>query len=361
MTDEVTGQIYDEVIQGNVIVQTVLQLAMGAPQGLRGPAGADGMDGAQGPQGNPGPQGDQGIQGIQGIQGDKGDKGDTGATGATGATGPQGPAGDNAANSPYEGSSPTTITVGGLAAGSAISGESIQAILQSILVPFIEPTFSAFAMVGQSTPIEVGATISGSKSFSFTLTNSSNVAAGSLQIIDATTSTVLASGLPITSPESANVGSIQLTAPGSHSWQGKLAATDSTTISSALFTVSWQWKRYAGTNAAATLNATQIQALVTSALASGFAATYSLVAGDYKYFAFPDSFGSPTATTGFKDTSTGFPISMADGTDNAFFSNIQNGWSYGTVTVVNANSISTTYRVYRSKNVLGGSINIQVS
>ena len=52
---------------------------------------------------------------------------------------------------------------------------------------------------------------------------------------------------------------------------------------------------------------------------------------------------------------------MADSSDNAAFSNVQNGWSYALVSVTNANGATTNYRVYRTKNILGGSINIQVS
>ena len=262
---------------------------------------------------------------------------------------------------PYDGSSPTTVTVGGLAAGAAIAGESIQAILQSILVPYINPSFSSFAMVGQASPIEVGATISGNKSFSFGFNTPANVTASSLAILDVTNSTTLASGLSLTSPESANVGSVQLTASGSHSWAGRATNTQAVTFNSANFTVAWQWKRYNGTNSAATLTAAQIQALATSALAANELGTYSFVANDYKYFAWPDSFGSPTASTGFKDTSTGLAVAMADVTDNAAYSNVQNGWSYALVSVTNSNSVTTNYRVYRTKNILSGSINIQVS
>ena len=101
--------------------------------------------------------------------------------------------------------------------------------------------------------------------------------------------------------------------------------------------------------------------MASSLLTSSETDTYSFAAGDYKYFAWPDSFGSPTASTGFKDTSTNLAVAMADSTDNAFFSNEQNGWYYGTVSVTNTYGQTTTYRVYRTKNVLGGSINIQVS
>jgi hypothetical protein len=118
---------------------------------------------------------------------------------------------------------------------------------------------------------------------------------------------------------------------------------------------------YYGTSSSATLDESGIEGLTSSLLTSSETGTKSFAAGGYKYFAWPDSFGSPTATTGFKDTSTNLAVAMADSTDNAFFSETENGWSYGEVSVTNAFGQSTTYRVYRTKNVLGGSINIQVS
>ena len=261
----------------------------------------------------------------------------------------------------YAGASPTTITVGGLPAGSAIAGQTYDQIFQAMLVPYIAPTFSAFSMVSQPTTVEVGSSIAGTKSFSFTFTTPGNITPNTLAIYDATTATALATGLPLTSPQSAAVGTITLSAPGIHSWQGKATNTLSTVFSSALFTVNWYWRLYYGTSASATLNAAGIAGLTSSALVPGFAGTDSFAAGNYKYFAWPDSFGSPTAATGFKDTSTGLAVAMATTLDDPFYSNVQNGWYYGLVSVTNAYSVTTNYRVYRSQNILGGSINIQVS
>ncbi len=116
---------------------------------------------------------------------------------------------------------------------------------------------------------------------------------------------------------------------------------------------------YAGTNANVTVTANQIKALSDFAsLQASFAGTYKLSAGDYKYFCYPDSMGSVDS---FVDASTGFPISMATSADNAAYSNAANGWSYALVSVTNANSIATNYRVYRSQYPLGGILLMRVS
>lgn len=260
----------------------------------------------------------------------------------------------------YNGASPTTITVGGLPAGSVIFGQTIQDILEDILVPYIAPAFSSFSM-NQTTPVEVGDTVSGVKNFSFGFSQLANVLPNTLDIIDVTNSVTLATGLPLSSPQSVPIISVTNTAPATHSWRGEATNTQSNVFSSGLFTVTWLWRLYFGTSANATLSASQIQALANDPLASTENGTFSFVAGNYKYFAWPDSFGSPTAVTGFKDTSTNLSVSMADASDNPAYSNTQNGWSYDLVSVTNVFGATTNYRVYRTKNLLGGSINIQVS
>jgi len=261
----------------------------------------------------------------------------------------------------YQGASPTTISLGGIPVDYVLTGKTYQEIIEDLLVVYLDPAFSSFVMSGQATTVEVGTTISGSKSFAFTATNTGNIQSDSLSVIDVTNNTTLVSGQPFTSPVSANVGSVTKTTPASHQWKGRAINTNSEVIDSNNFTVNWQWRVYNGTSANPTLTESQIEALTTSALRSGFATTYSFAAGNYKYIAFPDSFGSPTALTGFKDTATNLTVAMASSVDDAFYSNTQNGWSYGIVSVTNTNGVTTDYRVYRTKNLIASTLQIQVS
>jgi hypothetical protein len=261
----------------------------------------------------------------------------------------------------YAGASPTTLTVGGIPSGTAILGLTYDQLWEDLLVPYINPAWTAFAIT-QTNPVEVGTTISGSKSFPFTISTSGNVQANTLSIIDVTAGNVaIATGLPITSPASANIGSVQLTAPGSYSWKGRATNTHSATFDSSNTTVNWYWRLYYGISANTTLTEAQIEALSSSTLVSTKNATYAFAATNYKYFSWADSLGSPTASTGFKDTATNLAVAMADSSDDAAYSNVQNGWSYALVSVTNTNGITTNYRVYRTKNTLGSTINIQVS
>lgn len=259
----------------------------------------------------------------------------------------------------YQGASPTTVKVGGLEAGTNISGRSISELLENILVPYISPTFTSFS-VSQTTPLEVGTFINGNKLFNFVLTQGANVQPNSIEILDVTGNRSLGT-FANTSPITADIGTIALTAPGSYSWRARGTNTVSSTFLSALTTVSWQWRLYFGTSADSILTEAKILNLISNKLNSTKNDTYNLAAGGYKFLCWPDSLGSPTAVTGVKDTATNLSVSMADISDNPAYSNTQNGWSYALVSVTNINGVTTNYRVYRTKNILGSSINIQVS
>ncbi len=224
----------------------------------------------------------------------------------------------------------------------------------------LTPSFSAFGITGQSTPIEVGATIAaGSKTFTWTTLNPGVVQANSISIVDTTDSTTLASGLADDGSQAISISAITNNAPASQVWTIHGVSTSMVTFSRT-YTVLWEWRVYAGTSANATLTANQIKALSdSSGLQSGFVGTYALSAANYKYFAYPDSMGDPVR---FYDPNQGFLISMATASDNAAYSNVgPNGWCYDLVSVTNAQSVATNYRVYRSQYVLGGTLSMQVT
>lgn len=254
-------------------------------------------------------------------------------------------------------------TVGRYANGSTIPaiGKTAQQVFLDIASEYLPPAFSAFTMQGQATTVEVGTVISGNKTFTWSTTNSGNVQPNTVKITDVTNSVDLATALANDGTEIVNLTTpISKSLLGSHQWRASAQNTQAGNFQSSVFIINWQFKRFVGVSNNPTLTENQIEAL-TATLGANNNGTYALVAGGYKYLCFPDSYGSPTASTGIKDTATGFPVAMADSSDDAFYSNVQNGWSYGIVPVTNALGVTHNYRVYRSKNILGGAINIQVS
>jgi len=222
-------------------------------------------------------------------------------------------------------------------------------------------TFTSFLISTFPTSYEVGDSIGGSESFAWSFSNSALVTPSTMDILDVTASTTIASGISITSPSTQTIATYTPIVPASYQWRGRATNTQSTVFNSALFTATWFWREYYGVSPLTTLNATQILALTNNPLSSGLAGTYNFAVLDYKYFVWSDSFGSPTATTGMKDASTGLSLAMADVGDDVFYSNVQNGWYYGIVAVTNSFGVTQNYRVYRTKNTLGSTLQALIS
>lgn len=225
---------------------------------------------------------------------------------------------------------------------------------------YAAPAFTAFAITGVSSPMEVGASISaGSYTFTWSTSNSANVAANSISITDVTGSTILASGLANTGSHAITLGTITETDAATYLWRIAGVNTQSGSFTRD-YSVTWLWRVYAGTNASATLTANQIKALSDSSnLQAAFSGTYTYAdALGYKYFSYPDEMGSVSS---FVDANTGFPVDIATVSDNAAYSNLANGWYYALVSVTNANGAATNYRVYRTTYSFSGSFSMRVS
>lgn len=263
----------------------------------------------------------------------------------------------------YTNAAPTTIAAGGYPVGSTFpTAQTMQQMWDGLLYPYVPPFFTSFNIPSLSTSYEVGTRIQGAQDFTWAFNNISLVTANTLDIADVTGGTILASGISIVSPTSVTIATFQPSAPTSYQWRANATNTQSTVFYSGYFTATWYWRKYFGTSALGTLADTDIVALANNPLASGFAGLYNFAALDFKYFCWPDSFGSPTASTGFKDNSTGLALAMADiGDDPSYYTNLQNGFYYGLVAVTNINTVTTNYRVYRTKNALGGTLQALVA
>ncbi len=239
---------------------------------------------------------------------------------------------------------PTPTTIGGIPAGTTFNSIPVETVLQNLLYPYQTPAFTSFSISGQTSPLEVGGSVSGgSKTFTWATSNSSNVAANSISIIDVTNSnTTLGSSLANTGSTSISISSVTKTTATTHQWKIQATNTQSGVFSNT-YTVTWQWRRFYGESSNTALIASEIQTLRVSALASGFAGTYSFNAGGYKYIAYPASFGTATS---FKDQSTNLDVP---------FQTVQ------VISITNTNGITTNYNVHRTTNILGSAINIVVA
>lgn len=255
----------------------------------------------------------------------------------------------------YTNTGATPTTIGGISAGSTFSGKTMQEMWDSLLYPYQVPAFSSFSL-GISSPREVGYDITTSQTFTWGTTNASNVSANTITIAgyNLTTLTGLANdgSEPVTF--TGVVTRTSADGPGTRAWTIQGTNTNSATFSGSL-SIRWDYRMYAGTSTNTSLTEAQIEALTNyNSVKNGFAGTYAMSAGGYKYFCFATGYGTPTS---WVDTSNNLSVGMYTGYPNIDGS----GNSYDLVSVTNAEGETTNYKVYRTLNQLGGSINIAVS
>ena len=248
---------------------------------------------------------------------------------------------DVSADTTYVRANPTTAALGGIAEGMTFNG-TLQDVLDTLLYPYIQPTFSSFTF-GQPSPIEVGSSIPGTmKNFVWATTTSSNVAPNTITITDVTTASTIVSNTANDGAHSQITPAVTKTAASTHTWRIAGQDTQAGSFTRDL-TVEWQWRRFHGESTNTSLTGAQVLALRASGLSSTATGEYNMLTGGYKYIAYPTAFGLKSI---FKDTSTNLEVAMIPAT---------------TVSVTNAYGVTQDYYVHRTLNQLGGAITIAVS
>ncbi len=244
----------------------------------------------------------------------------------------------------YTNATPTDVTLGGIAAGSTFSAKTMQEMWDLLLYPYQSPAFSAFS-ISAITYLEVGDSISGSKTFTWTTTNSGNIVANSIDIFDVTGGpTEIESDLGNTGSKAHTFSvPIQKTSATYHRFRIQAVDTEATTFSRNL-DIYWYWRAYYGedTNASPLIEA-EVKALRVNGLQSGFAGTYVFTTGGYKFIAYPAALGTASA---FKDSSTLLDVDM-----QALY----------VVSITNSFGVTTNYNVHRTTYIINAAISIIVS
>jgi hypothetical protein len=217
--------------------------------------------------------------------------------------------GGGTGNQMYTGATPSNVTVGGLAAGSTLTGNTLSKLLERILIQYLAPVFSTFSITGQATTIEVGTALSGSKTFTWSTTNGTNIATNTIAVRDVTANTLIASGLANDGTEAINIGTITNTSPMTRSWRAEGTQQNNpagnSTFNSSNFTVTslypYFYGKVASGGVAAGLNrpsataqlvtgGTKVVASSTGTITVSFAST----SDDYIWFAIPSLSTSKT-------------------------------------------------------------------
>jgi len=245
----------------------------------------------------------------------------------------------------YTNLTPVPVGHGGVATGENFTSQTMQQMFDRILYPSGAPTFSAFSIMAQASPLEVGASILANRTFVWTTTDSANVQPNSLVIRNETDAVDLATGLADDNTEAIATPVYTLNAPGSYLFS--ITGQSTTTVAfSRQYEVEWQYKRFYGEfGPAGPITEADIEGLRASELSDTFVGSYAFVAAasEYKYIAYPAALGT---ATNFDDHDTGFNVPM-----DAVY----------TVMVTNAFGAATLYNVHRTWNQMGGVVTIDVS
>ena len=231
-------------------------------------------------------------------------------------------------------------TVGGVTAGTNLENMSIYDVLNMLFNPYQPPAFTSFAITGQSQTLEIGDSIaSGTKTFTWGTSNSSNVQANSITIAD-NSGTLLSSEANDGSATYSLGSNITNTTVGStRTFTITGTNTNSNTFSSS-FVVTWKANLYTGKYTGTTIDETNAESL-TSTLGGVPTGTKSFSAGaGYIYYVYPSSFANIAS---MKDVATNLDVPYTQ------LSNIS---------ITNGFSVTTTYKVFRTINQLNGAITL---
>ena len=179
----------------------------------------------------------------------------------------------------------TFVLSGGKSFGKYTNGQTaswagltvVQAI-QDAAVEYINPAFSFFSLVQNST-VEVCTTLSGSRTFNWGINLNSGVVP-TIDLYDVTAASTLLAGTANDGTQSQNINTTQLNTNGaSQTWRGVGNNTSPPgTFNSANFTVTARFYRFWGATSSSPANSASVRALASNAFHAG-ATTFTLTTG----------------------------------------------------------------------------------
>jgi hypothetical protein len=146
------------------------------------------------------------------------------------------------------------------------AGLTAEQVIKLAVQAYTYPTIPAFSITGQSQYVEVGTTLSGSKTFTWTVNNNSG-SVTLVDIYDITASSTLLSNTANDGTQAQTITSITLSTSGANQ-QWRLVAHDATTstnINSSPFPVIAYFYRFFGPTAATPTNSATVRGLPSSA------------------------------------------------------------------------------------------------
>jgi hypothetical protein len=211
-------------------------------------------------------------------------------------------------------------------------------VVSTSLAPLVNPVTIPTFTINPVGPLEVGDTLT-QVAFTWAIEHIANAA--SAKIVDASASQEVVSVSSENGSHTQTGLSITKSVTGNQSYQLQALDKNNKAINSVVRTIEWYYATYCGSSAATSLDATSVKTLATKALKSGKNGNYTCPAGNYKYIAYPKSWGTST----FKDYNTGLGFDMQAPVE---------------VAITNDKGVSVVMYVYRSTNKLTSETIIQV-
>ncbi|HEG8097796.1 hypothetical protein C3I27_03340 [Campylobacter jejuni] len=231
---------------------------------------------------------------------------------------------------------PTPVTVGGVTQGTNFQGVSYVDMMTMIFYPYQKPTFTQFST--PKTNFVLGESTGTSIQFTWNTNNQKNIKAGSVNIsVDGKT---VGSSLAVQGTQSFNISELKLTSQGSKRFTIAMKDIKDSNITRTL-DLTWLNAIFYGCNSSETIDEVGIKAM-TRLNANSLGRNYQYPTGGYKYIAYPATWPDIASS---KDPSTNFDVPLT---------------KLVNVNVTNEHGVSQDYKVYRSHNLLNGSITITI-
>lgn len=245
----------------------------------------------------------------------------------------------------YTNTTPTSASIGGIAAGTTFNAQTIKEMFDALLYPYQVPAFNSFILSGLSSIYELGESIpAGSKIFNWNTTNGSNVDVNTINISENFSSSTILTGSVNDGSETLATSSYSRSIPGSvNLYTISALNTNGGTLSRSISRV-WQGRWYYGMHSGTSITDGEITSLLSTGLTSGPVNSYVTLTPSgpqYGYLIIPDYMAQPSD---LKNSSTG-----------CFGSNIPYN-NIGTTTIVNSFGISQTYNIYRTANAFNSPV-----
>lgn len=235
----------------------------------------------------------------------------------------------------YTNLEPTPSAVGGIPAGTVFDNVNIKDIITMLLYPYQKPSFTTFKVNNLTTmTLEVGESFGGNVTFSWTISNNMAIVPNSIMCNGV-------SDLPNTGSHVQNITPIVKTTATGHTFT-ITAVTDKGEMIFKNVTFNWRFKRYFGVSPKTVLDDSDILAMP-----SDFGTTrtrsvdYDCTGGRYIYMVYPTSFGDMSNIR----------------IDNFLWDD----FVLVKRSMVNAHGVSIPVNIYRSSNLLNGTVTVNWS